>query len=344
MNGLRLPATNVADHREKSPVARNEHWLRDRIGDWIFPRKGAERGPVVLSQRRVYILPTRAGLLFAATLVLMLIGSINYNLSLGFGLTFLLAGTGIVSMLHTWRNLAHIELRPGKTEPVFAGDRARFNILVNNPGKLSRTSLAIQFPGSEATVFDAAATTESEVRVRVPAIHRGLLRPGRFRLFTTYPIGLFYAWANVELDMACLVYPMPEAELTPLPEPQASTGKGSAMGKDEEDFSGLRAYHVGDSPRRIAWKAVAHSETLVTKLFSGSISAATLWLDYAETPSRLGIEPRLSRLSRWVLEAHHGGARFGLRLPGKQIDLASGETHRSQCLEALALYQPGSTP
>ena len=32
--------------------------IRDRIGDWIFPPKGPEIGPVVLGQRRVYILPT----------------------------------------------------------------------------------------------------------------------------------------------------------------------------------------------------------------------------------------------------------------------------------------------
>ncbi|MGH6631230.1 MAG: DUF58 domain-containing protein, partial [Burkholderiales bacterium] len=191
--------------------------LRDRIGDWIFPLKGPETDPVELSQRRVYILPTRAGLLFAVTLVLMLVGSINYNLSLGFGLTFLLTGTGVVSMLHTWRNLAHIRLRPGKSQPVFVGDRARFAILVSNPGRVERWSLALQFARSEPIYFDIAQSAEATVRARLPAIRRGLFRPGRFRLFTVYPLGLFYAWANVELDLACLVYPAPEPGLVTLP-------------------------------------------------------------------------------------------------------------------------------
>jgi hypothetical protein len=95
--------------------------LRERVGDWIFPPKGPEIGPVVLGQRRVYILPTGGGLMFGVTLLLMLIGSINYNLSLGYVLVFMLAGNGVVSMLHTWRNLARIALRPGKASPVFAG-------------------------------------------------------------------------------------------------------------------------------------------------------------------------------------------------------------------------------
>ncbi len=82
--------------------------LRERVGDWIFPPKGSETGPVVLGQRRVYILPTAGGLMFGVTILLMLIGSINYNLNLGYVLVFLLAGNGMVSMLHTWRNLARI--------------------------------------------------------------------------------------------------------------------------------------------------------------------------------------------------------------------------------------------
>lgn len=334
---------NPAVEQPALPPTRARTPLRDRIGDWIFTPKGAEPGPVVLSQRRVYILPTRAGLLFALTLILMLVGSINYSLSLGYGLTFLLAGTGIVSILHTWRNLAHIELRPGRTEPVFAGDRARFSVMVSNPGRVARLSLALQFPGSDAVVFDAAAGGETEVRIRLPAVRRGVFRPGRFRLFTTYPIGLFHAWANVELDMACMVYPRPEVRLAPLPEAQSADGQGAAIGKGEEDFAGLREYRAGDSPRRIAWKAVAHGEAIVTKLFAGTVSPAQLWLDYAEIPAGLGVEQRLSRLTRWVLQAHIGGLRYGLRLPGRQLDLASGEPQKTQCLDALALFQPGAS-
>ena len=67
-----------------------------------------ESGTIFLAQRRVYILPTRQGLMFGLALVLMLIGSINYNLSLGFVLTFLLAGMGIVAILHSFRNIAHL--------------------------------------------------------------------------------------------------------------------------------------------------------------------------------------------------------------------------------------------
>ena len=313
--------------------------IRDRIGDWIFPPRGPETGPVTLGQRRVYILPTRGGLAYGVTLLLMLVGSINYNLSLGFILTFLLGGMGIVSMLHTWRNLAHVALRSGKSRPVFAGEHARFPIGVRNPGRVSRASLAIQLNGQNATYFDVAADTESTVETAMPAAKRGLMTPGRFRIFTTYPLGFFYAWSNLDLDLSCLVYPKPEPGNVPLPPAQAASGEGGASGTGEDDFAGLRTYHPGDSPRRIAWKAAARSDTFLTKQFSGS-AAAQLWLDFADIPDVLGLEAKLSRLARWVIESEAGGLRFGLRLPNLDLEPATGTAHRDRCLQALALFQP----
>ena len=313
--------------------------IRDRIGDWIFPPRGPEAGPVVLGQRRVYILPTRGGLSFGVTLLLMLVGSINYNLSLGFILTFLLGGMGIVSMLHTWRNLAHIALRPGKSHPVFVGELARFPVGVRNPGKVSRTSLAIQLSGQNAVYFDVAADLESTVENAMPAARRGPMSPGRFRIFTTYPLGLFYAWANVDLELSCLVYPKPEPGNVPLPPAQAASGEGGASGTGDDDFAGLRTYHPGDSPRRIAWKAAARSDTFLTKQFSGS-AAAQLWLDFGDIPDALGLEAKLSRLTRWVIDSEASGLRFGLRLPNLELEPAAGTAQRDRCLQALALFQP----
>ncbi|MDI1245405.1 MAG: DUF58 domain-containing protein, partial [Rhodoferax sp.] len=53
---------------------------------------------VTLTQRNVYILPTRAGLMLGVTLLVLLVASINYQLNLGYLLTFLLAGCALVGM------------------------------------------------------------------------------------------------------------------------------------------------------------------------------------------------------------------------------------------------------
>ena len=95
--------------------------------------------------RQLYILPTRYGALYACMLLAMLSGAINYTLSLGFALTFLLAGLGLVAMLHAWRNLAGITLEIAKAEPVFAGEDARFEITASEHGGRPRYALQAQF-------------------------------------------------------------------------------------------------------------------------------------------------------------------------------------------------------
>ncbi len=312
--------------------------IRDRIGDWIFPPRGPEAGPVILGQRRVYILPTRAGLGFGLTLLTMLVGSINYNLSLGFILTFLLAGAGVVSMLHTWRNLASLSLAPGKSGPVFVGDLAKFSVELRNPGRLERTSLAIELRGQRPVYFDLDADTSCSIQAGLPASRRGLMHAGRFRIFTTYPLGLFNAWANVDLALSCLVYPKPEPGHVPLPPAHAADGHGAASGTGDDDFSGFRSYQPGDPLRRIAWKAFARNQIFMTKQFSGT-GATELWLDYDDTPAALGPEARLSRLARWAIDSESAGLKFGLRLPGTKLEPEAGAAHRDRCLQALALYQ-----
>jgi uncharacterized protein (DUF58 family) len=312
--------------------------LRSRWSRWLSGPPGVEAGPVTLTQRRIYILPTRAGLLFATTLLVMLLGCVNYNLSLGYLLTFLLAGAGMVSILHTFRNLARMQLTSGRAQPVFAGRDAVFTVLLTNPTRLPRFSIALQRPESETVYVDVAGETPLVAEIRTPAYKRGRLALGRLRIFTTFPLGLFYAWSNVELDADCVIYPKPEIGNVPLPPPTLGAHAGVESGSGQDDFAGLRKYQAGDSLRHVAWKAVARGQPVLTKQFSG-LAEGELWLEWDQTPASFGVEARLSRLVRWVLDAHHAGHVFGLRLPSMHVPPASGAAHEEQCLTALALFQ-----
>jgi uncharacterized protein (DUF58 family) len=311
--------------------------LRLRPANWQSRRRGVETGPVTLTQRRVYILPTRAGLLFAGTMLVMLLGCINYNLGLGYVLMFLLSGVGIVSMLHTFRNLAQLQLRAGRPDPVFAGDDAGFPVLLVNGGGLGRFSVGLAVAQLEPFYVDVAARQTSVATLRVRTQHRGRLTLGRIRIFTTFPLGLFVAWSNVELDLQCLVFPRPESGRVPLPAPRPGDAEGLEMAQGQDDFAGLRKYQPGDSLRHVAWKAVARGQAVMTKQFSG-LAAGELWLDWDSLTRDLPIEARLSRLTRWVLEATRAGHTFGLRLPRVVIAPGAGPAHQEHCLTALALF------
>ena len=311
--------------------------LKNRLYNWIFQHRSAERGTIVLVQRRVFILPTRPGVGYGVTLILMLIGSINYSLSLGYILTFLLAGLGINAMLHTFRNLAHLRVSPGRVAPVFAGERARFTLRIENPVARDRFEVGVAHARGLPEFHDIAPHREVVAGVYVPAPHRGLMRPGRLTLFTRYPLGLFRAWSYVDPDVHCIVYPRPTPPGAPLPPDESSAGSGALHGQGQDDFSGLRPYHPGDSPRHIAWKAAARGQGLLTKQFTGRADAE-LWLDWRQLPATMGVEQKLSQLARWVIDAQARGMSFGLRLPGATVAMAAGDAQRERCLEALALY------
>ena len=318
-----------------------------RIANWLYGFTPPERGTVVLVHRRVYILPVRLGFLFCVTLLVLLVGSINYALSLGFALTFALAGLGLVGMVHTARNLARIGISVGRTQPVFAGETAQFALLLEGRAPFDRPAILVRHVASGAQlVIDIPALAIAEAVLAVPAARRGWLPLGRVMLETRFPLGLFRAWSYVEPEARCLVYPRPERSPLPPPGREASAGALRPQSVGNEDFAALRAYQRSDSPRHVAWKAVARSgsqntrgEDMLTKQFAGE-TAAELWLDAQLIPASLGLEQRLSRLAGWVLAAERSGANYGLRLPGVEIEPARGEAHRAACLQALALYSP----
>lgn len=312
--------------------------LRQRISDWIFRARVPEKPPVVLVQRRIFILPSRTGLFFAFVLLLLLVASINYSLSLGFLLTFLLAGVGGMSMLHTFRNLARLSVSPGKVEPVFAGETAHFGLTIANPG-LPRFAVGVkraQVANAEPEFADLAANAGGRLQLPMRATRRGRLECGRMEIFTEYPVGLFHAWSYVDFGMACLVYPRPDPGAGALPLDARTGGDGNVPIRGDEEFQSLRAYKPGDTPRQIAWKALAREQGLLVKEF-GATASADLWLDY-QALQGLGIEERLSRLTWWVLEAERAQVPYGLKLPGREIRPARGDRHRDECLEALALF------
>lgn len=316
--------------------------LKKRLYQWLFRPRGPEGGAVVLSQRRVFILPTRQGLLFALVLLVMLAGSINYSLGLGFVLTFLLGALAVNAMIHTFRNLAHLRVTGGRAQPVFAGDHARFTVHLENRGSADRYAIGLTADRKELAFVDVMARAATPAEIGIPALRRGILRPGRLTLFTRFPLGLYYAWAYLELAMQCVVYPKPAFPGLPLPPAAARAGGGAEHGRGQEDFSGLRQYHAGDSPRHVAWKAAARDRGLLTKQFSGQ-AETELWLDWGQLPAQFGVEERLSYLARWVLDAHAAGLAYGLNLPGSTVAMAAGAAQRDRCLEALALYEQERT-
>ncbi|MBU1424139.1 MAG: DUF58 domain-containing protein [Gammaproteobacteria bacterium] len=313
--------------------------FKQKFRNWAL-RRTVESGTVVLNQRRIYILPSRQGFGFAFVLVLMLLGDINYNLSLGYVLTFLLATTAGMTMLHAFRNLAQLEIHAGYVEPVFAGEQAKFVFHFNNPGKLPRYQIHLHDDDGHHTVFDLPEQRSTPVEIAIPATQRGWLDSGRLTLYTRFPLGLFRAWSYIHFEVRGLVYPKPAAA-QPLPAASAENGAGKVTAAGDEDFAGLRNYVTGDAMPRIAWKALAREQGLQVKQFS-AFQGQELWLDWSLMPD-IAPERKLELLTRWVLDADTHGLMYGLRLPGIEIAPQHNPTHRAECLRRLALFGVAET-
>lgn len=295
-----------------------------------------------LTQHNIYILPTRAGWAFAVTLVVMLLASINYQLNLGYALTFLLCGAGLVAMHQTHANLRRLTLRIKPPQPVFAGARASIEIVLDNPGaERNGIGVGVYRAGHRGVAWvDVAAHGNSLARLAFVPQRRGLQPLPTLRVETNFPLGLYCAWTVWRPAAQALVYPRPEQPEHALPATQpAATGMPQASVGAGGEFDGVRAYRRGDPLRQLAWKKIARTGELVSRDTSSSASRE-LWLDYqhAALPE---VEARLSRLAAWVLAAERLGARFGLRLPGQELACASGQTQRRAALQALALWSGG---
>src|SRR5512140_49034 len=105
---------------------------RNRLRQRAFRTAPADREPVVLRHNRIYIVPTRRGMAFLRALVMILTTSHNYALSPGFAVTFLLPGLAAAALLHTFRNVAGIAVRPLGSGETFAGNALPFTLAVDS--------------------------------------------------------------------------------------------------------------------------------------------------------------------------------------------------------------------
>jgi uncharacterized protein (DUF58 family) len=314
-------------------------FIRGRFRRWWQARLPLS-DTLTLTQRNVYILPTRPGFMLALTMVLLLVASINYQLNLGYLLTFLLAGSAVVGMHVCHATLRGLTLNLMSPEAQFAGTSATLSVVLTNERASMRYGIGLSV--LDATHDDRWVWTDvppqgmTTVQVAFKPESRGRHRVPPLTAETRYPLGTFRVWAVWRPAAQVLVYPAPEPFPPPLPpsEPRAG-GASSTRLNTTGEFDGVRAYRRGDPLKLVVWKKAAKNDELVSR-DAQQAQRQELWLDFAQA-GRRDVERKLSRLAAWVLQAEQLGLDYGLRLPTQEIRPASGEAHKRRCLEALAV-------
>jgi len=325
------------------PDALTAPWnVRMRVRRWLaarLPRTDTQ----LLTQGNIYILPTRAGWMFALTLVVLLLASVNYQLNLGYVLTFMLAGSGIVSMHVTHGTLRGLTLHLKPVAPAFANSAAVLDIVMTSPSS-ARFGIGLKLleaPAATLAWTDIPAGGQASAHVSYVPAARGLHEVPTLSAETRFPLGLFRAWTVWRPTARLLVYPEVEADAPALPAARPVAGGAQARPSIGGEIEGVRAYRRGDPLKLIAWKKAAQALETGAELVSRDTSTSArheLWLDWSAC-APLAPEQRLSRLAAWTLAADRADADFGLRLPGIEIAPGDGDAQRTRCLESLALWQ-----
>ena len=321
----------------RHPYRHPLRFVRARLAQWWQSRLPLADS-ITLTQRNVYILPTRAGLMLGVTLLVLLVASINYQLNLGYLLTFLLAGCALVAMHVSHGNLRGLTMHLIASDAVFTGATTQFVINLQNAQHRARHAIALTVQGADQWVWtDVAGTATARVQLAWQPPGRGLHRLPTLAAQTLFPLGTFKVWTLWRPAAQVLVYPKPETPAPPLPAGQSHPGRSSpshtSLQPGEPD--GLRAYRRGDALKNIFWKKAAKTGDLVSR-DSVALQQHELWLERSHT----GLshpEQQLSRLCAWVLRADQQGLRYGLKLGQQDIAPDIGPAHLQRCLRALAL-------
>lgn len=303
----------------------------------VFRTRAEDALPHVITHDRVYIVPSKRGCAFLFTLLTMLIASVNYSLSLGYALSFLLTGLFAASLLHTYKNLAGLSVQAIDMQDVFAGTPGHIDVLIQNTQQRARHGVKISSTQTTNPLIHPESGSSERITINTPNLSRGIYKPGRLTLQSDWPLGLWTCWTYLHVDHDAFVYPTPEADPPPLPMLGGSDAKDRQKQALTGDVSGLREYQPGDSMGSIAWKSSARSSGLLSRTFeSESVSNNTVLS--LEHTGLTELEARLSRLCAWVLLAENQHTDYAVQLNTLLIPRGRGRQHQARALEALSIY------
>ncbi|EYB68458.1 transglutaminase [Deinococcus phoenicis] len=285
--------------------------------------------------------PTRLGLAFLGLTVVTLVGCINYALSLGYAVTFLLGGVWVVTAAHATRAGRAVSATLAAPAEAVAGTDAAFVARVSSAGPALTAALRAEAGRAPVqTMRHVPAGETVTVTLPVPAPRRGKLALTRLQVVALDPLGLWEARRALPVPEPLTVFPAPEVNAPPPPARTVpGAGEGAGRTRGDEEFSGLRAYQPGDSPRQVAWRHAARTGVLLTRE-TDAPAGTVLALDWADTARLPDPEARLSRLAAWVNAARRTGTPFCLTLPGRTLPMGGGEAHARAALAALAGHAP----
>lgn len=306
-----------------------------------------------MKRENIRFRPTGLWIIFGPILGCMWLAAVNYSNNLVYAILYLIGSLSFISIFHTWRNLACLEVDSVRLHPAFAGEKVRMEVYLRNPSKrniygilfarlgeevgLRRWPVPLSANGNGGVRVDAGDSRV--VEITIPASRRGMYRFETLQVKTSYPFGLFWAAFRVPVEADYFVYPKPKGRAE-WPDVRPGGDGGRPLSPNQgDDFAGVKPYGPGESLRHVDWKAFARGRPLSVKQFTGG-DGRELWLD-ADEMLHIPLEDRLSQLALWVVNAEKTQMAYALKLGRTTLPLGKGPIQSRRALEALAVAGVG---
>ena len=275
---------------------------------------------------RVYIIPTKFGLAYAAGTVFMILIGAAYQNNLVNLLGFFMLALMFTSMFVTNYNLKGLEISRIENIHGFAGETLPISLVVKNNSRKSKVNIEFDIRGlKKSAQYDArseiAPASDGRLLATFTAPDRGRHVFSRIVLSTTAPFGLFYAWMVCPNKAEALIYPRRVGDRNWTESHGAHVGEHKRAA-GAEDFKEHRSYYPGDNLRRVDWRAYSRGRGLLTKEFDEA-SQTGLHFDYHRLQG-IPFETRLEQLSKWVDLALQKGQPFTISLPDRRMGPDTG--------------------
>jgi uncharacterized protein (DUF58 family) len=300
---------------------------------------------------RVYIVPTKKGLMLIGTMITVIFIGLVYNNNLILILGFLLFCLIMITAHFCNFNVAQLNNCQVNMQSGFAGQYISAHFYTENLQRQQRWQLALEliFKKQKKIVshfFDLEASRAIDQSLTFMPQDFGKYEIEKIRLASRFPFGFFYAWTQMKMPMTFYQWPNPAGSPLTI-ENLATTHEGEnsstasalwpSISSQTSDLILHSPYSGNETFGQIDWKIVARKNLWFYK--KPEILEHQLTLISDLMVKHLKKEEKLPQLSKWLVEANLSQQMFSLKIDQQQIPPQSGDQHLENCLNHLCEWE-----
>ena len=299
----------------------------------IIRKKLKQHPDPSINRKNIYIFPTKDGFQLGLFLITALIASTIYQINLGLIILVTLSVLFFLSILITYENLNHIQIKDYENI-IDSNGKEPLKLIINNSSKQKKINLNIidNKDVLKSETFNLN-TGSNVITFNNPFLKRGCYDYPLLKIQTIFPFGITKAWNWFQLKERFYVYPSPIMYFKDLNHFLVETLKYKS--DFSEDFDGIDQFQEGMSESKIAWKISNSKDQLYIKKFESKLESKKILIDYNQIPIQ-DHEKKLGIIVFLLKECLQQNKVFAIKIKDQSSDFGDNKKHFENCLKLIA--------